>query len=88
MSYEEKCDLIRNDLVTIVRYFEHRLKCLWEILSALYDPFQGCELEDKHVRVEFQVHDSPHIHALLQLKDAPKYDKDKPESIRKTYGIY
>ena len=80
MSYEKKCDLIRNDPVTCVRYFEHRLKCLWEILSAPCGPFQGYELEDKYVRIEFQVRGSPHVHALLWLKNAPKYDKDKPES--------
>jgi hypothetical protein len=83
MSYEKKCDLIRQDPVTCVRYFEHRLKCLWEILSAPCGPFQGYELEDKYVRVEFQVRGSPHIHALLWLKNAPKYDKEKPESIER-----
>jgi hypothetical protein len=83
MSYEKKCDLIRNDPVTCVRYFEHRLKCLWEILSAPYGPFQGYELEDKYVRVEFQVRGSPHIHALLWLKNASKYDKDKSELIER-----
>ena len=83
MSYEKKSDLIRQDPVTCVRYFEHRLKCLWEILSAPCGPFQGYELEDKYVRVEFQVRGSPHIHALLWLKNAPKYDKDKPESIER-----
>ncbi|CAF3645451.1 unnamed protein product [Rotaria socialis] len=65
ISYEKKRDLIRNDPVTCVRYFEHRLKCLWEILSAPCGPLQGYELEDKYVRVEFQVRGSPHIHALL-----------------------
>ena len=83
MSYEKKCDLIRNDPVTCVRYFEHRLKCLWEILSAPCGPFQGYELEDQYVRVEFQVRGSPHVHALLWLKDAPKYDKDNPESVER-----
>ncbi|CAF1628818.1 unnamed protein product [Rotaria sp. Silwood1] len=73
----------KNDPVTCIRYFEHRLKCLWEILSAPYSPFQGYELEDKYVRVEFQVRGSPHIHALVWLKNAPKYDKDKPESIER-----
>ncbi|CAF1665350.1 unnamed protein product [Adineta ricciae] len=66
MNYEKKCDLIRNDPVTCVRYFEHRIKCLWEILSAPSGPFQGYELEDKYVRVEFQARGSPHIHALIQ----------------------
>ena len=83
MSYEKKCDLIRNDSVTCVRYFQHRLKCLWEILSAPCGPFQGYELEDQYVRVEFQVRGSPHIHALLWLQNAPKYDKDKSESIER-----
>ena len=83
MSYEKKCELIRQDPVTCVRYFEHRLKCLWEILSAPCGPFEGYELEDKYVRVEFQARGSPHIHALLWLKNAPKYDKEKPESVEK-----
>ena len=53
------------------------------ILSAPCGPFQGYELEDKYVRIEFQVRGSPHIHALLWLKNAPKYDKNNPESIKK-----
>ena len=83
MNYAKKCDLIRNDPATCVRYFEHRLKCLWKILSAPCGLFQGYELVDKYVRTEFQVRGSPHVHALLWLKNAPKYDKDKPESIEK-----
>ena len=83
MNYEKKCDLIRNDPVTCVRYFEHRLKNLWEILSAPCGPFQGFELVDKYVRTEFQVRGSPHVHALLWLKNAPKYDKNDPKSIEK-----
>ncbi|CAF3286262.1 unnamed protein product [Rotaria sp. Silwood2] len=83
MSYEKTCDLIRKDPVTCVRYFEHRIKCLWEILSAPSGPFQGYELEDKYVRIEFQARGSPHVHALIWLKNAPKYDKNKPESIKK-----
>ncbi|CAF1444646.1 unnamed protein product, partial [Rotaria sordida] len=81
MSYEKQCDLIRNDPVTRVHYFEHRLKCLWEILSAPCGPYQGYELVDKYVRTESQVRGSPHVHALLWLKNAPKYDENNPESI-------
>ena len=83
ISYENKCNLIRNDPVTCVRYFEHRLKCLWEILPAPCGSFQGYELQDKYVGVEFQVRGSPHIHALLWLKNAPKYDKEMSESIER-----
>ena len=68
LSTEKKYDLIRQYPVTYVRYFEHRLRCLWEILSASCGPFQGYESEDKYLRVEFQVRGSPHIHALLWLK--------------------
>ncbi|CAF4101592.1 unnamed protein product, partial [Rotaria sordida] len=82
MSYEKKCDLIKQDPVICVRYFEHRLKCLWEILSASCGLFRYYELEDKYVRVEFQIRGSPHIHALIWLKNAPKYDKNNPESIK------
>ena len=83
MDYEKKRDLIRNDPVTCVRYFEHRLKSLWEILSARCGPFQGCELVNKYVRTEFQVRGSPYVHALLWLKNAPKCDKNDRESIKR-----
>ncbi|CAF1163397.1 unnamed protein product [Rotaria sordida] len=83
MSYEKKCDLIRNDPVTCVRYFQHRLKCLWEILSAPCGPFQGYELVDKYVRTESQVRGSPHVHVLLWLKNGPKYGENNPESIER-----
>lgn len=84
MKYEKKCQLIRNDPVTCVRYFEHRLKYLWEILSALCGLFEAYhELEDKYIRVEFQVRDSPRIHALFWLKNTGKYDKEKPETIQR-----
>ena len=46
-------------------------------------PFQEYELVDKYVRTEFQVRGSPHVHALLWLKNAPKYDKNNPEAIEK-----
>ncbi|CAF1167947.1 unnamed protein product [Rotaria magnacalcarata] len=81
LSYEKKCDLIRKDPVTCVRYFEHRLKCLWEILLAPCGPFEGNGLEDKYIRVEFQFRGSPHIHVCIRLKNAPKYDKNNPKSI-------
>ncbi|CAF1473985.1 unnamed protein product [Adineta steineri] len=83
LSYEKRCESIRQDPVTCVRYFEHKLKCLWEILSAPCGPFQGYELVDKYVRTEFQARGSPHVHALLWLKNAPKYDKNNPESIER-----
>ncbi|CAF4631979.1 unnamed protein product [Rotaria magnacalcarata] len=57
------------------------LECLWEILFAPCGSFEGNELEDKYIRVEFQVRGSPHIHVLIWLKNAPKYDKNKPKSI-------
>ncbi|CAF1656335.1 unnamed protein product [Rotaria magnacalcarata] len=81
LSYEKKCDLTRKDPVTCVRYFEHRLKCLWEILLAPCGPFEGNGLEDKYIRVEFQFRGSPHIHVCIRLKNAPKYDKNNPKSI-------
>ncbi|CAF4391999.1 unnamed protein product [Rotaria socialis] len=70
-----------KDPVTCVRYFEQRLKCLWEILLASCGSFEGNGLEDKYIRVEFQVRGSQHIHVLIWLKNAPKYDKNNPKSI-------
>ncbi|CAF4607434.1 unnamed protein product, partial [Rotaria socialis] len=70
-----------KDPVTCVHCFEHRLKCLWEILLAPCGPFEGNGLKDKYIIVEFQFRGSPHIHLFIWLKNAPKYDKSNPKSI-------
>ncbi len=72
MSYEKKCELIRQDPVTCVRYFEHRLTCFWEILSAPCGPFEGYELEDKYDRVEFQARGSPRASCFTMVKKCSK----------------
>jgi len=55
LSFLEKAELIRSDPVICAKYFEHRLKCLFDgVLRKRNGPFQEHEIIDFYYRVEFQ----------------------------------
>lgn len=72
-----KMELIRNDPVTIVIYFEEMLKHLKKILEDPNGPFGNRYLVDFYFRKEFQLRGSVHAHMLLWLNNTPRYDKDE-----------
>ena len=80
LSFPEKCDLIRNDPVTCTRYFDHRIRELFKVLKANNGPFSPFKLVDLYLRIEFQSRGSAHVHSLLWLENAPKYDPKVLES--------
>ncbi|XP_054166272.1 uncharacterized protein LOC128963769 [Oppia nitens] len=47
---------------------------------SLIRPFGNKRVIESYYRVEFQHRGSPHIHGLLWLSDAPKYDKNNDKS--------
>lgn len=81
LSNNERLDLIKNDPVTCSRYFDMRLRALFDILKKDY-VFEKHYIVDFYKRSEFQDRGSPHIHCLLWIRDAPKYIKSDPESIK------
>ena len=80
ISWEHKCNLIRKDPVTCARYFDMRLRELFKLIRTQGGPFEENEVEDFYIRIEFQHRGSPHAHCIIYLKNAPKFDKERPES--------
>ena len=80
ISWEHKCNLIRKDPVTCARYFDRRLRELFKLIRTQGGPFGEYEVDDFYIRIEFQHRGSPHAHCIIYLKNAPKFDRDRPES--------
>ena len=80
MSWHEKCDLISKDPGTCALFFNNRVKKFFKhILKSPHSPID--KLENFFYHVEFQHRSSPHIHALLRIKNAPHYEKDNDLTI-------
>ena len=80
ITWEQKCNLIRKDPVTCARYFDRRIRELFKLIRTQGGPFEEYEVEDFYIRIEFQHRGSPHAHCIVYLKNAPKFDKERPES--------
>ena len=80
MSWEHKCNLIRKDPVTCARYFDRRIRELFKLIRTQRGPFEEYEVDDFYIRIEFQHRGSPHAHCIVYLKNAPKFDRERPES--------
>lgn len=80
LTDEEKRSLLRADPVTVVRYFDNRIRLLWRLLRSP-DPdsvFGACHpMIHYYYRVEFQLRGAPHIHSLPFLANAPQFSGDK-----------
>jgi chromosomal replication initiation ATPase DnaA len=78
--------LIRNDIVTCVRYYKNRINALQQLISHDYK-YYG-ELKDHFFVTEFQNRGSQHDHALLWIKDAPIYGRNTNVEIEDFVDIY
>ena len=73
MTWEEKCTLISSHPAACARYFHNRVQKFFKyVLHSPHSPFG--HLEDFFYRIEFQHRGSPHVHGLLWIKGAPKFD--------------
>ena len=80
MDWEDKCRLIRSDPVTCSRYFDNRVnEFLNYVLKSSHNPLG--KVTDYFTRIEFQKRGSPHVHMLLWVQDAPKYEVDSDDKI-------
>jgi hypothetical protein len=80
LTAEEKAELIQLDPGTCARYFHERVTNLFKYFESDDGPFGEFVLQDYFIRHEFQMRGSPHIHCILWLKNAPKYDENDKES--------
>ena len=87
LSWQEKSSLVQKDPVTCSRIFNDRVQQFIKIfLKSPHEPIGV--VTDYFYRVEFQQRGSPHIHMLVWIADAPKYQKDRNESIEEFVDQY
>jgi hypothetical protein len=80
LTWEEKCRLIQSDPVTCARHFDYQFNTfLKEFLRSELAPLG--KIKDWFYMVEYQQRDSPHIHMLIWLENAPVFGVDKDEDV-------
>lgn len=81
LDFEEKSRLIREDPVTCALYFNYKFK---ELKKTWYDtlegPFGEYKVVQSYYRIEFQHRGSPHVHLVVWLEGAPKFDAHNPHT--------
>ena len=80
MTWEQKIKLIQKDPVTCSRYFDHRVQQFIKVVLKSSHGFLG-KITDYFYRVEFQQRGSPHIHMIVWVENAPKYNSSTNEEI-------
>ncbi|KAL9977890.1 hypothetical protein ACROYT_G015348 [Oculina patagonica] len=80
MNWQKKSELIQKDPVSCARNFDYMIqRLIHDVLKSEFMPVG--EIADFFYRVEFQQRGSPHIHALLWIKNAPQYEVDTNDKI-------
>lgn len=78
--WQDRCLWIRTNPVTVARHFEHRTNLFSnDVIRSEAAPIG--KVEDLFIRVEFQQRESPHMHCLFWIKDAPKIEKNTDEDV-------
>ena len=82
MSFEKNCQQVSSHPAACSRYFHHRIQKFFKyIIMGPHSPF-GRVMDYAH-RTEFQKLGSPHIHGLLWVDNAPKFDISSDKEICK-----
>ena len=80
LTWEQKIKLIQSDPVTCSRYFDHRVQeFINTVLKSEHQPLG--KVSDYFYRVEFQQRGSPHIHMIIWIENAPKFNVDSNEDL-------
>jgi len=80
LSWEEKCDILRQNPVTAARQFNYRLDKFFSLFLKSSSHPLG-KVTESFIRIEFQARGSPHAHLLLWIEDAPKIDEQTDEEV-------
>lgn len=80
----EKADLIRNDPVLCVQYFNRKSRKVMEYLKTKNNKVFGENyVTDECQRLEYQVRGGSHSHKLLYCKNFPQYNKDMTDEAKR-----
>lgn len=73
MDSEARMDLLRDFPVIAARHFNHRFNAFLKFIKA-HPNLLGGKVIHHWYRVEFQARGSPHIHMLVWVENAPRFD--------------
>ena len=80
MSAADKSFFLRQNPVTGVRMFQHRVESFFaKYLLSPANPIG--HVSEYVIKIEFQMRGSPHAHCLVWIKDAPKLDKEDDATV-------
>lgn len=87
LSYENKCQLLREDPVLAARQFEYRLRKFFSTVLMIPCGPLG-QIETYFYRIEFQLRGSPHAHCLIWLQNGPDVDTASTNELAEFFGNY
>lgn len=80
LDWSEKKEVLRSYPITVARMFEHRFHALQtEVILSPSEPIG--KVSDFFQRVEFQQRESPHMHCLYWIENAPKLNEDGEDAV-------
>lgn len=80
MSWFQKSKMVQKDPITCTRYFDHRFRVfLNSVLKSDHHPIG--KVKDYFYRIEFQQRGSPHVHMVVWIENAPKYQENEEKEI-------
>ena len=86
LSYQERCNLLNNNIVLVARHFQYKV----EIFSKeiILDGPLG-KTKYYAIRIEFQESDIPHVHSFICIFNGPNIENETAyiELIEKTINF-
>ena len=80
MSIADRSRYLQQNPITGVQMFQNIVEAFFsEYLLSGAHPLH--HITDYVIKIEFQMRGSPHVHCLMQVKDAPKTDKDPDDVV-------
>lgn len=80
LTWNEKCQILRSNPVTVARMFDHRFHTFLKYV-ILSDAKPIGKVIDYFYRIEFQQRGSPHTHCIFWIEDAPKFEENSDEEV-------
>ena len=80
MTWDQHCDIIMSNPVAAARIFEERVRIfIKDVILADANPIG--KVKDYFYRTEFQQRGWPHIHMVVWVANAPRFDEDPDDDV-------
>ena len=80
MTWEQHCDIIMSNPVAAARMFQQRVYTLIkDVLMSEANPIG--KVQDYYYRTEFQQRGWPHIHMVVWVENAPRYNEESEDEV-------